>query len=133
MSVQNIDLVEENAFDDTTDIEPEKTPVSIDTIEAALNEFDAIGDNTDNGDDAGANNAEEPATIEQLQGQYQSLRDDYNRLVNVVSRMVTLYGARMGNYGATGVEAFKPTSVEPKFPDTLQNAAVPNLGDITLG
>ena len=102
------------------------------SIEEALAEFDESDSNEDNSDDT-ATQAEE-VSLESVRAEIDALREENKRLINVVSRLVKNYGAKLGENSATGIEAFRETSVEPKLPsDKLNLSGVPGLDEIVLG
>ena len=113
-------------------LEAEETVTSIEELEEALAEFDESGESEDNSADT-ATQAEE-VSLESVRAEIGALRDENKRLINVVSRLVKNYGAKLGENSATGIEAFRETSVEPKLPsDKLNLSGVPGLDEIVLG
>ena len=113
----------------TEDSEPVKT---IDDITAMLDEQSSTEDNNADGT---ANSAEEVPTVEALQREIETLRNDYSKIVDAMGRMVTMYGAKIGdNSKPQGVEAFKGASkVEQTFPDSITVDGVIPLSEIKLG
>lgn len=104
--------------------------MTIDALEDAVNSIvDPDSANVDNNTQAQHNDDAEKA-LNDMRERMGAIEADNKRLVALVGKMVSQYGARLSEETPANNEAF-PSTIEKQF--DAPKTQVPSLGDIVLG
>lgn len=112
---------------------PEEAATEPNTID-----LDALADIVDNlgkaeNNESASNEDEKAQAGEDLQARVDQLESQNEKMLNLIDKMVRMYGARFDNgKGGRGVEPFEPMSVEKTFEESDAFANIPTLDKIEL-